>query len=323
MIKISIIIPIYNVAQYVLRCLNSVMYQTYDRPMECLLVDDCGTDNSVQIVEDFIANYKGSIQFRLLHHDYNRGLSAARNTGLNAANGDYVYFLDSDDELPLNAIEHLISMLKIYPSAEIIQGTITSIPNNPYYEMDCFRETPVIRDNIQIRKLFYTNGKTIPVNGVNKLIKRSFLTQNKLFFQEGLLHEDEHWMFYVVKYLQDLVFVFEPTYIRYYNEGSIMMTLNPLREAQNIGYIVYDWVDNLDAISSKDQLKKILYFYNKFKVSKYNLPGDRHFRRKVWNHLYKLKQFKALIIFSIWLILRPIKNRNKYLRISFENIHID
>ena len=77
--KISIIIPIYNVEEYIEECLQSVMRQTYKGEIECILVDDCGKDNSIAIAEQLIADYTGSIAFRILHHEHNRGLSAARN----------------------------------------------------------------------------------------------------------------------------------------------------------------------------------------------------------------------------------------------------
>ena len=75
--KISIIIPVYNVEPYISDCLQSVMRQTYKGEIECILVDDCGTDKSVEIAEKRIAEYDGPIEFKVLHHDHNRGLSAA------------------------------------------------------------------------------------------------------------------------------------------------------------------------------------------------------------------------------------------------------
>ena len=90
--SISIIVPVYNVEPYVEECIHSVMRQTYTGPMECIVVDDCGTDNSMAVVEGLIANYKGPISFKVLHHKHNRGLSAARNTGMDAATGDYYFF---------------------------------------------------------------------------------------------------------------------------------------------------------------------------------------------------------------------------------------
>jgi len=104
---LSIIIPLYNVEQFISDCLLSVCRQTYAGGIECIIVDDCGNDNSVAIVEDFIARYTGPIQFRLLHHTHNQGLSAARNTGMDNAKGEFLYFLDSDDWLDDDTLQVL------------------------------------------------------------------------------------------------------------------------------------------------------------------------------------------------------------------------
>ena len=104
---ISIIIPVYNVEQYIEECLQSVEKQTYQGEIECVLVDDCATDASIHIAQEFINKCNGRVTYRILHHDRNRGLSAARNTGLDNAKGDYIYFLDSDDYIDANAIEVL------------------------------------------------------------------------------------------------------------------------------------------------------------------------------------------------------------------------
>lgn len=91
-VLVSIIIPVYNVAPYIEDCLRSVMRQTYAGPMECLIVDDCGTDESIHIAERLITEYNGPIHFDILHHNHNRGLSAARNTGIeNAVGGGISY----------------------------------------------------------------------------------------------------------------------------------------------------------------------------------------------------------------------------------------
>ena len=108
--KVSIIIPVYNVEQYVEECLQSVANQTMTEGIECIIVDDCGPDNSAAIAKRFIDSYQGDIRFTFLQREKNGGLSAARNTGIRAATGEYVYFLDSDDYLVPSAIETLISI---------------------------------------------------------------------------------------------------------------------------------------------------------------------------------------------------------------------
>ena len=105
MTRLSIIIPVYNVASYIKRCLESVLFQDHVLlDIELIIVDDCGQDQSMDIVRQIVAGYHGPVLCKVLHHDKNLGLSAARNTGLKAATGDYVLFVDSDDYLLPNSI---------------------------------------------------------------------------------------------------------------------------------------------------------------------------------------------------------------------------
>ena len=95
MYSISIIIPIYNVEKYIERCILSVMRrQDFDGDLECILVDDCTPDKSMQIAKSLIDSYQGPVKFRIMRNSENQGLSCSRNNGLNCAKGDYVFFLD-------------------------------------------------------------------------------------------------------------------------------------------------------------------------------------------------------------------------------------
>ena len=118
---VSILIPVYNVRDYIIRCLDSVAAQSYDGAMECILVDDCGTDGSIVEAQSYIDQYKGNVVFRIVHHVRNRGLAAARNTGVAAATGDFVMHLDSDDWLDPYAVEHLVKK-QLETDADIVSG---------------------------------------------------------------------------------------------------------------------------------------------------------------------------------------------------------
>ena len=74
-IKISIIVPVYNVEPYIRECFSSIAAQTYKGEMECIFMDDCGQDNSVNILDKLIADYHGDISFSIIHHEHNKGLS--------------------------------------------------------------------------------------------------------------------------------------------------------------------------------------------------------------------------------------------------------
>ena len=104
--KISIVIPMYNVEKYIGDCLESILHQSFT-DYEIIVVDDGSTDNSARIAEECLhASHPSPLAYKLIRQA-NSGLSAARNTGLKAANGEYVFFLDSDDWLENNALERL------------------------------------------------------------------------------------------------------------------------------------------------------------------------------------------------------------------------
>lgn len=215
---VSIIIPIYNVAPYIADCLQSVVNQTYRGEMECLLVDDCGTDNSVALAEEFVARYKGPIHFRILHHEHNRGLSAARNTALAEAKGNYVYFLDSDDELQPHCIERLTACLTTF-AYDFVIGGICLKGDRQQTSPLTLTDGTAYRNNAAIRQAYFHEQWYTMACG--KLCNRQFLLKNKLFFKEGLLHEDELWSFQLACTAQSMCVVKADTYIYKVREGSI------------------------------------------------------------------------------------------------------
>lgn len=219
--KVSIIIPVYNVAKYIKRCLQSVVDQTY-QDIECILVDDCGSDNSIELAQEFIQGYHGCIEFKLLHHDYNKGLSAARNTAIKQATGDYIFFLDSDDAIPSDSIESLMALAIKYPQADYIQGNLLDEAGSTI-KYSWKKSIPEYCDKHEdLEKYIFF----IAVNSAwNKIIKISFLTENNLFFPEGIIHEDLYWSFFVAKYVRAVGFVNKNTYTYYINDNSIITNL--------------------------------------------------------------------------------------------------
>lgn len=263
-VKVSIVVPVYNVSAYIERCLKSVMAQTYSN-IECILVDDVTPDDSISICNRLISQYTGPISFTILRHEVNRGLSAARNTGTDVATGEYIYYLDSDDEIIENCIESLVAKVKKYPDVEMVQGGIESIPYMSHYDISPFSEIDFVDNNIWIRRNFYTFRRFFPVNVWGKLIKVSFLKENSLYNKEGLVHEDEQWMFFVVKVLKKLAFVHQKTYIHYVGtEGSIMSTSTIQKRAYHWSVILDDIVNNLDEPECKAQLMVYLYKFVTF-----------------------------------------------------------
>lgn len=185
--KISIIIPVYNVEEYIAECLQSVMRQTYQGSIECILVDDCGKDHSIAVAEQQIAKYLGPIEFRILHHKRNRGLSVARNTGLDAATGEYIYFLDSDDIIDSNSMEILYNAINSGDYAIAI-SYFTKYINGEYrvYDSKWIFDVPrVIEPNEYAERMLMQLSNFA---STAKLYKREVL--QPIRFKEGILNED-------------------------------------------------------------------------------------------------------------------------------------
>ena len=174
---ISIIIPVYQVSDYVERCIRSVMSQTFT-DIECIIVDDVTEDDSIEKCQRLIDEYnnnlngKEGIRFKILHHEVNRGLSAARNTGTKAATGEYFFYLDSDDEITPDCIEKHVSLAQKHPEAEMVIGNYLQYKEGTKIKVMTDDNLPtMIQDNEEYSRYFYQHR--IVHSAWNKLIKRS------------------------------------------------------------------------------------------------------------------------------------------------------
>lgn len=216
--KVSIIIPVYNASKYLIRCLDSVSAQTYQE-LECILVDDCGKDNSVVMAKEYMESYNGPISFRLLHHEHNSGAAAARNTGIRAATGEYLFFLDSDDSLVDNCIETLLSLYEKHPDIDLAQGNALSEDGHisPYgFPHDMPEYT---NDKEELYRIQLSETTTAPWN---RLVKKEFVLKHNLFFPEGYFTEDMYWCYFMAKHVRAAAFCNSGLYVYYINEGSMM-----------------------------------------------------------------------------------------------------
>lgn len=117
----TIIIPVYNTDKYLKQCLDSVVNQTY-KNIEIIVINDASTDYSYTILKHYVKEHKN---IKLINNYINLGVSTSRNLGLNAANGDYVYFLDSDDYIELETIKKMVNLSLIY-EVPLIEGTLSN-----------------------------------------------------------------------------------------------------------------------------------------------------------------------------------------------------
>ncbi len=219
---ISIIIPIYNVQKYIVETLNSVVQQNIECQIECILIDDCGNDSSVSVAEDFIENYKGDVDFRIIHHHKNKGASAARNTGIVNAKGQYLFFLDGDDKLLPDSLQTLWNVVQNHPNVDLvksdfeIEGVSETILNKDF---------PSYSEDVSWIRTNFCN-LSIPESACNCLVRRKLIVDKILLFKEGWIEEDTLWAFKIQRHVKSIAFCHKPTYFYRTNQESVMHTMD-------------------------------------------------------------------------------------------------
>lgn len=180
--KISIIIPVYNVENYIQQSVDSVLNQTY-KNLEIILVDDGSKDSSGKICDE----YK-NIDTRIkVIHKKNGGLSSARNAGIESATGKYIMFLDSDDFLENNACELLYNAIETTDTEYVMGNYIYTTYDGKKWDSPMFD----VKENFEVTITDYEKSFFV-MNSVvwNKIFKTDFIQKNKLRFIEGALAED-------------------------------------------------------------------------------------------------------------------------------------
>lgn len=181
--KVSIIIPIYNAEAYLKNCLESAVNQSF-KDIEIICVNDGSSDNSGEIVERFSAQ---DDRFVVLSHEVNQGSSAARNSGMKVARGEYIKFLDSDDMLPSSSIERLYTIAKKNDS-DIVRGSAQLYRSGKRWSTSHYKPIDYDISNtsfIECKHLWHLNGV------VTYLFKRAFIEENSLLFYDKVFHHED------------------------------------------------------------------------------------------------------------------------------------
>lgn len=233
-VKVSVIIPVYNVEQYLRECLESVVNQTLDN-MEVIIVNDGSTDNSSIILNEYEEKYK----FIKIINKKNEGLGAARNTGLEYAIGEYVAFLDSDDVVDINMYKTLYD-ISMQEESDIVCCNYEEFED--IYKLEYSQiENLLVYNNIEAIKLFLT--KKIQGYAWNKIYKRDLIINNELLFPEQTYYED---MILTVKslYKSNKVICIDNKFYKYRKRQTSISNCNSIKHLrdyveQNISCIEY------------------------------------------------------------------------------------
>jgi len=208
--KISVIIPVYNVSKYIEECLVSVLNQTY-KNIEVLIVDDGGKDNSISIAQNIIKN---DDRAKILSYGCNKGVSFARNYGLEHATGEFVCFIDSDDFLELNYLESMISNFD--NDCDFLENYSVTEYYNPNYSFTIKhkRQYGVFANISKCQNFLFDTCW-------NKLFKRDFLINNNIKFPENMsMGEDFYFKMYCLCYAKKINFFNGAKYFYRQNDTS-------------------------------------------------------------------------------------------------------
>ncbi len=211
--KISIIIPIYNVADYLQRCLDSVVNQTY-KNIEIILVNDGSPDNS----EEICKLYFNDKRVKYIKQK-NAGLSAARNTGIENASGDYLVFIDSDDYVNIHFIESLYNTIST-TNADMAICNYKKVfdGNHDINEKSNNNEILILDNDLKYQNL-YNDKKTIMTVAWNKIYDKKMF--NNIRYPNGKYHEDEYIVCELFKKAKKIAYIDNKYYYYYQRENSI------------------------------------------------------------------------------------------------------
>ena len=286
---VSIIIPVYNVAPYIENSLRSAFSQTYSN-IEYIIVDDCGNDNSMDIVAKLKDEYPERIIY-VMRHSKNRGQSAARNTGIKASSGDYLFFMDSDDMITCDCIEtHVKIMGKsdadfTHGGFEVIGGLNHSKNNNQV----CITKEGLFQS--------FFKGVIMP-SPCNKLIRASLFKKDDIEFTEGIIYEDVEWVFKLVNISTKAICFSNKTYkyiIRPNSTTTINFNKKNIESAIYISNILLNYIDKLDSSDIQDLLRRYVSYW-RFRISCRLVIAESITKSKKKDYYYALNNefFKRL-----------------------------
>jgi glycosyltransferase involved in cell wall biosynthesis len=194
--KISVIIPVYNGEKYLDRCISSILSQTF-KEFECLVVNDCSTDNSLEVCNTF---KKADSRIKVYHKEYNGGTAQARKTGVSYANAEYIIFVDQDDWIESTMLEELYTKIRLERYDMVYCDFYDEYPQKTIYRKQDTRD----QDNIELIKEIIAWDNFLPVIW-NKLVKAEIY--QKVDFPKITYSEDRAIMVQVLYFCNKIGYI--------------------------------------------------------------------------------------------------------------------
>ncbi len=232
--KISVIVPVYKVEEYLDKCVESIVNQTY-KNLEIILVDDGSPDNCPKMCDEWA---KKDERIRVIHKQ-NGGLSDARNAGIDVATGEFMAFVDSDDYIALDMYEKLYTVLK-NNDADVSICSFKSVDENGK-EIDKYKDIKYVENEIldneqAVNKLFESKNMAFVI-AWNKLYKKDIF--NNIYFAKGRIHEDEFAAHHILNASKKIACITDKLYLYCRRDVSIMGSKRNIRHL-DVGLAMID-----------------------------------------------------------------------------------
>ena len=309
MVKVSVVVPVYNVEKYLEECLDSLINQTL-KDIEIICVNDGSTDKSLDILNNYAKKDK---RIQIITQE-NKGLGAARNTGMKYAKGEYLNFIDSDDYLELSALEETYNISK-EKELDFLMFRLINYDDKKdkhyqsgYYNMN--RLAKSVKENVfNYKDLDSKTLFSIAVSACNKLYNREFIEKNSFTFPEGLAFEDNPFFWNIFLKAKRVFFYKKHLYNRRRREDSIMGLAgkNHMDTIKIRNMVCKIFVDN----GIFDEHKKKLYHY-KIISSYHRFINIQDIYKEDFFNLLKEDYLKMLDYKKYGDFNRTISNREKY-----------
>lgn len=293
-IKVSVIVPVYRVEKYIEKCVRSLFEQTLN-DIEFIFIDDCGGDRSFEIIDEVLKEFpKRKETVKIIHHKFNQGSFAARITGINNANGEYIIHCDSDDWVEADMYETLYDTA-LNENADIVWcDFIDEFPNESKYR----KEENITTPEILIKDIL--RGKN---HGAlwNKIVRKELYTGNNIYPLEGInIWEDLYLSVNILLHAKKLAYVNQALYhYNLQNSSSLLssLSLNKIEDRVKICNSLKDVFVNLSVLDIFDGSLKQRELW-----AKMEFITDRRFRSfDKWRKLYPDAQSEIFnSIFSVF-----------------------
>lgn len=289
----SVILPIYKVEQYLPECLDSILGQSF-KDYEIILVDDGSPDKSPKICDQYASKDE---RIRVIHKK-NEGASSARNAGTEIATGNYILYIDSDDFVI--GIDFLQKLADHAKGTDIIFYKHQKYGDESNKLYDCNYSFSMVNpeDSLSTKLRKMVEADAFYGMPWNKCIRREFITDNNICFEEGLLGEDMDWIYRIITKAKTIELI-DKSYIAYRQRKNSITSSVKLKNLTDFIYILEKWHKEIQTMNLPEEEKLALYgslakYYSNLLIT-YTRVRDS----KKKQYVKRIKQLSVLLKYSL------------------------